>query len=388
MALRVLYVTNNEMGLIADGRMTALPSERIAQYERASRQLEERHEWKSSGEGAQFMNKTNPYAGASSRTGQVTAVSPLNGQEMLYTAVFAESGGIYRKDYAQPDAAEGMVLGNIGLFVRELHARGDSVVFCADSTQGQRHIGMLQLDKPGYIFLTEGDTQDGNPFLSPDGQWVYYASAGFARNEAGAVVQLGPMGLLRVRADSTALEELEASEAFDYLRPKVGPDGSLYYIKRPYTLPPSQASLKSLLMMPVHFVVGFVRFFAMFGKLFSNAGQTPASPANGPVQVKNRSEEEATIDGVRVQIGKALRENEKQGDKHPGLVPRTWELIRQAPDGTKACLRRGVIDYDLTGDGGVVLTNGRHVLHLGADGTETLLAKRDMLLRVAVAPEA
>ncbi len=382
MSDRALYLTKDEMGLYADGRAGALPSQRIAQYERNLHDLETRYAWRSSGEGARFTHQTNPYAGASQQTGVITAIAPLDG-EMIYAVNYPELGGIYRKDYGAPAADEGFILGDMALRIHDLHARGHDIAAAVDDARGQRHIALLSSERAGLRLVTEGDTVDSGPFLAGDG-WLYYASAGLARDEKGAMLAQGPAALLRMRPDTGALEVVAESPDFDYLRPKVAGDGALYCVRRPYRKGGAQArggSLLDALLSPFRFVASIGKGLALLGRLLGG-GPAPAEPATGGAKAKNRAKEKMTLNDLRVEINKSLRENEQRGDPHPGYAPGNWELVRVGADGDMARVRRGVIDYDPCTDGGFLVTNGRYLLKIGADGQETVLAKDKTMLRV------
>lgn len=58
----------------------------------------------------------------------------------------------------------------------------------------------------------------------------------------------------------------------------------------------------------------------------------------------------------------------------PSLVPRTWQLVRQANQGTPEVLAEGVLSFDLAADGTIVYTNGSAIYRISADG------KRERLL--------
>ena len=46
---KIVYLNDGEMGVITGGGASALTSQRMAQYQRTLRQLEEQHAWKTSG---------------------------------------------------------------------------------------------------------------------------------------------------------------------------------------------------------------------------------------------------------------------------------------------------------------------------------------------------
>lgn len=383
MKTAVLYLTLDEMGIVDEQGVRALPALRLTQHEEKMRELEMRHAWKTTGEGAQFMGKQNPYPDAAAAKGKVTAIAPL-GHEMIYAAAFPSAGGIYRKDFAAPDSEEPYVFVDQAMRMHDLHVRDHRIAVSVDTVRGERHIGLLHTDKPGMQLLTDGDTVDSAPFITADGTSIEYASSGYARDEAGKIIAQGPSALLRLSLFAGTLDVLHESPAHDYLRPKRAPDGTLYCIRRPYRQGDNQGgSLKDALLSPFRFMLGIGRFFSLIGRAFSNQ---PAKPnqASTNVKAKQQSGEDMMINGIRVQVDKAMREAEQRGDKHPGYAPGDWELVRETPAGGFETLRKGVIDFDFLPDGGIVLTNGRYILKL-ENGEETVLAKDRTVLRVAAA---
>jgi len=80
----------------------------------------------------------------------------------------------------------------------------------------------------------------------------------------------------------------------------------------------------------------------------------------------------------------ALKENSAKGDAYPGIAPRTWERTRLEKDGSLTCVRKGVIDFDLTGNGEVVFSNGKFLIRINREGKEQVIEKVDLVNRVRV----
>ena len=92
----LVYIAQGDMGIVKDGKASPLPSQRLKQYERVLRSLEERHAWKTEGAGARFMGQRNPYAGLSEEKGRVTAMAAFDGQ-LIYASETGDSGGPLQK---------------------------------------------------------------------------------------------------------------------------------------------------------------------------------------------------------------------------------------------------------------------------------------------------
>jgi len=72
-----------------------------------------------------------------------------------------------------------------------------------------------------------------------------------------------------------------------------------------------------------------------------------------------------------------------------GLVARTWELLKKPAAGEAQIqiLERGVLSFDIRGDGSIVYTDGSRIFLLDAARAKTLLAKDQFISQVLAVPE-
>jgi hypothetical protein len=54
------------------------------------------------------------------------------------------------------------------------------------------------------------------------------------------------------------------------------------------------------------------------------------------------------------------------------LVPRSWELIKAAKDGTQSCVKKGVLDYTVLSGGDILFSNGQAIIRLSDKGEEVI----------------
>lgn len=374
--MKVLFLSDGEMSLWANGKVAALHSERLEKYISTARELENRNAWKYEGAGAQFQHQQNPYEAQRRVAEAACHVSALAfcGDEVLYALTTPDMGGLYVKPVDDDAAPEGSWLSERAFHPRDLHVQGDRVALALDTPQGECHIAVMNVGKSRYDVLTQGDTQDTAPFLCADGRTLYYASAGFARDEAGRIIAKGPSALLALNLRTGDLQELFVDDDTDYLRPKEGPEGCLYFIRRPY----EQAKPKRLTMGDRIRNVG--AFFKGVGKLFQFIGD-PEGAAKRTPRVAGQSTEAAQkrmLEGVLVDVTRVS--DAKTDDDERGCVPETWVLMRREADGTLTEIVKGVADYDFDGDT-LIYSDGRRIIRL-QDGKKTVLHKATFIPRL------
>jgi hypothetical protein len=67
------------------------------------------------------------------------------------------------------------------------------------------------------------------------------------------------------------------------------------------------------------------------------------------------------------------------------LVPRSWQLIRRAPNGDEQTIASGVVAFDLCDDGGLIHTDGMSVFYRApgaGEGADERLARGRFIERV------
>ncbi|MGN1019872.1 MAG: hypothetical protein ACI4O7_05830 [Aristaeellaceae bacterium] len=376
MSSRIVYLNDGEMGVINGGGASTLTSQRMAQYQRTLRQLEEQHAWKTSGAGAQFMGQTNPYAGADDQSAacRVTALTGLHGQ-LLYALTTPEMGGLYLKDPLDDGAQEGNWYSDRSFFVRDMDAHGGQIALALDSVGGECHIALMEEDRPAYRVITQGDTVDTAPWLSRrEKDVLYYASVGNGRNEDGMILAQGPSAILRLNLATGGLTELMADDHTDYLRPREAPDGALYFIRRPCQQKGNRPlSLGEKAKNVGAFFRGVGMFFRAIADPKGAANSKPVLSGGAKAMHQNRTLEGQTLDV-------SLPADPAEQDR--GCVPDSWALMRRAPDGMLTEVARGVADYAFDGDA-LVYSDGRRIFRV-REGRREKLCQGTFISRLAV----
>ena len=99
----------------------------------------------------------------------------------------------------------------------------------------QAHIAVMRADGSALTELTDGDSVDAAPSWTPGGsRRLVYQSAGVGRDAAGRIVALAPSAIHELDVDRGEVRTLAESPTHDFLSPRVGSDGTLHYIRRPW----------------------------------------------------------------------------------------------------------------------------------------------------------
>ena len=370
----ILYTSNNCFYVIADTGVTEFSSEKIVKYCSTIKSISRRNEWKTSGAGARFMDAYVPEYDEDS-TKKQTRINGVSGcgNEVIYSATMGQVCGIFRKPL-QKDAPEGHIVTNRDIQIYKISAFGGN---CAASVgdRHERHIAVFSIDTGQYRELTEGEVLEDYPSYSRDGGKIYFSTAGLAISPEGATVGVGAYGIFCYYNNSNEMDELLASDKFDYIAPKEDNEGNLLFIKKPYRNASRNSNIIiDILLFPIRIIKaigGLLNYFSVaFGGEPLRSGKTARD-----VKTKQKSEKDLFIDGNVVNAQQILKENQRRGEKYPGIIPHSWELIRLDENGNQSCLKKGVMDYAICKNGDIVYSNGNAVIRLYADGGEKLIEK-------------
>lgn len=355
----------------------------------------EQNEWKYNGQGAAFTGSAMPHASASEAVSsifsRVNCVGEYKGN-LLYSIDIDSTNGIYRK--STESESEGIVLCSSSTAYRSFDIKGDRLIASA-AFAGESHIGVLDLTTGRFDTYTEGHVRDSSPVWSAtDSNKIYFCSAGLPENEktapdeknaprgisqmvdemySSSSVTLGPSAICLLDISEGRLDELLSDNGYNFTSPFSAPDGSLYYIRRPYKYNSGGSSfgcLADILMLPVRLFQALFGFLNVFSAKYS--GKTLSRS-----DVKQKSDDQLMIDGNLINAERELKENARRGDKNPGIIPRSWDLRRLDKDGNDTLIRSGVAAYKFCTDGSILISNGSHILRVDENGREEKLLAAD-----------
>ncbi len=253
-------------------------------------------------------------------------------------------------------------------------------IACAiEVDNGLSNIAIMQADGSNLRQITEGDSIDRSPSWIPgEGERLLFQSAGIGWSAEGIVAGQGPYRIEQLDLARGDIETLVEHDELDLLSPRKDADGHLYYIERPYQGPESFSVWRFLLdiiLFPFRLLRALFAFLNVFSLLFSGK----------PLATGGRRQEQAQQDlhrmmlwGRMVDAQRNLRRENGEADAG-ALVPSSWRLMRQTPEGETSCLARGVVAFDLAPDGTIVYTNGSTIYHLSQDGEKAELASGRMI---------
>ncbi len=378
----ILFSNGREMGRIQEGKPVPAPSQRYERYCQAEREIERQHQWKKNSEsrGALsfpegfFTQMGYPQLENRGPVPRVGGMALLGGT-LYYTLHVGGVGGLYTKDPAAPEKPEGVIVHRQGMLTHGLSWNGASFAVTVEDGPW-RHLGFLTLPRGELTVVTEGETVEEGPSWSRDLQQVWFSSAGCGRDAAGASTGLGPAAICRLDANTMELTEVYCSPEHKCLSPKEGADGSLYFLRRPLREEKESHPIRDAVLAPGKVMKAVGGWLDLFTQRY--AGETLRS--GGDAKAKQKSPEELLIEGNLINVQRTLEENQSRGEKFPGLIPRSWELVRLAPGSREPeTVKRGVLTYALLPGGGLALSNGRHLFSLAPGGGEELLAEVPMV---------
>jgi hypothetical protein len=232
-----------------------------------------------------------------------------------------------------------------GLFICEDH----SILTTKENSDGTMHLVRLDPDGVREQVLTSGDCRDENPFQY--GSTVYYQSSGIARTADGIIAAVGNATINRLDVESDDIETLLESPKFDYLLPRVAPDGTIYCIQTPYQTGPAyplRYRLLDILLFPWRLSVAIFGFLNVFSILFA---KKPLTSAGGP-DVKQQDISRRIIHNRMVNAQETWRKEKKKV-----AVSKDWKLVKLV-DGQLTELASNVLWFDIDDNGGPIYTDG------------------------------
>lgn len=394
------YISNGRMYEYRDGDVTEIGSGILESYKTKVKDSAERNEWKYTGTGAAFTGTFRQGASADDAVSAIYSFVNCIGThdgDIIYSLDIDNTNGIYRKPQGGSSAEEGIVLCSSNLSHKDFDIRGDLMV-ATSAFAGESHIGVLDMKSKRFVTYTEGHSLDVTPVWSRvSTNKIYFCCIGLPEdtaprnentermnygqilNEMYAPVEeqtnRGPSSICVLDISRGTLDEVLADNKYDYTHPASTRDGSIYYIRKPYS--PGTGGrdalgcLVDIVMLPVRLFEALFGFLNVFSAKYS--GKT-LSRSN----VKSRDEGKMFIDGNLINAERELKNNAKRGDKNPGIIPRSWELRRLAPNGEDSLVRAGVTAFrvdEATGD--ILFSNGSAVLKLDKNGKEERIVKAD-----------
>jgi hypothetical protein len=228
---------------------------------------------------------------------------------------------------------------------------------------GTANIAIMPVNGARPNEITEGDSLDLAPRWLPNRNKVLvYQSAGIARNSQGSFIDRSPFRIEQLDFSTQDIICLVEDEKYDFLEPQMTQDGTLFYIRRPYSFKREQITvwsiIKDILLLPLRLantIYQIVNFFALTftGKPLIKIGEVQPSAT-----------QQMEVWGDLIDLQKLpKRKNYQEGDAS-GLVPDSWQLICKTSDGTEKVISEGVSYYDLTNDGSIIYTNGNAIYGL------------------------
>ena len=301
---------------------------------------------------------------------------------LLYFLKDEHVGGLFRREPESGREQRVLLRQNLALADLCLSAEGTRLAASMQHGDGIANIVLMNADGSELREVTGGDTIDTAPTWIPDApKRLLFQSSGLARNAQGYIEAQGHASIQKLDLDTGSLSPILEDPAYDYLRPRVDPAGSLYYIRRPFALPTYGASkvLLDVLLFPFRLLRAVFHYLNFFSLMYS---RKPLTGASGPeVQADMK---QILLQGKRIDAEKALREA-RPVNGVPSLVPDDWILVRRSQAGEERVLATNVASFDLAPDGTVMYSNGRGVFVIEPDGRSSVAMSGELVGEVAAA---
>lgn len=376
--MKFLFSDGSDICVYDDGKITRRGSKFIENFKAASINVERAKSWKHSGEGARFRGDEHPDADNISFTENINGIYPTGDGQAVYSFSVNQTSGIYKIDPFDEKGEETHVINSVDyVFSGGCLDISSGLLATSVSRNGYNSdIALFDLKSGDWRTLTEGDTLDEYPFISPeDGNIIYFTSRGVGRDMQGSFAGYSPAAICKLNISALDIEEVAASEKYGYIKP-VTHGGKLYAIRIPAKEKKPNPIIE-ILLIPFRIIQAIANFINVFVRAFT--GKSLASGGSNPAKGREYDSRKEYVKGNLINAEKESKRNAKKDKKDYGFIPLSWQLV-EVESGT--VIKSGIADYDILEDGTFIVTNGKRVFAV-KDGKSKKLADADCCLCVA-----
>jgi hypothetical protein len=345
---------------------------------------QQRHAWKMGGDGEKFLSNVMLWGRAPKDPAAVRiAITSLcrgsTAGQMLYSLETDDLCAVLSLENLGEE--ERRLWNKNDKRISHLCVAADGAVACSVRHPfGTANLAVRLNDESGFSEATEGDSLDAAPRWIPgEGRRLVFQSAGIGRDRHGNFAGLAPFSIQHLDIDSGDMKTLAEDSANDLLTPQMTADGTLYYIRRPYTtgreINPLRM-LKDIVLFPFRLGYAVFHYLQVFSMIYTGKKLTGAG---GP-QTRQLDAKEMMIWGNRV----SAELTAKTDDDAPDLVPKSWQLVRERKNYDPEVLAKGVLAYDLAPDGSAVYSNGSAIFIRDPQGRTQRVHVERLIEQVAI----
>ena len=345
---------------IFDGEKTVkYKSGYIERYKENAEASRRNAEWKTSGEGAIFRGDTRGY-GQSEATFDcaISGVYPTESDDWVaYSFEINGASGIYKKCLSDDKSPETHVINSNDLKFGGGMLQTSTQQLAVSIKRGYYNsdIALFDLNTGDYKCVTDGDTLDIDPYISPDEKGIiYFSSRGAGRDAHGEFVKFSPSAICKLDLNRMEVDEIKSSPNYHYFKP-ASFGGKLYAIKAPVKEKRGNPILE-IILIPWRILQGIASFINIFVKATTGKGITEGGP--NPAKGKDYDSRKIEIAGNLIDVDKQLKKNASKKDVDYGFIPKSWQLVEVE---SGEVIKSGVGDFDIADDGTIIATNGRRI---------------------------
>lgn len=377
--IKFTFVDGQDICVFDGEKANKYDSAYIVRYKQNAENARRSSEWKHSGEGAIFRGDSTvesnyePVFDCS-----ISGVYPMADDDWVaYSFTVNGTSGIYKKCLTDPKTPETHVINsnNLAFAGGTLNSVTNSLAISVQRGYYNSDIAIFDLNCDDYKTVTDGDTLDTDPYISPDDyNVIYFASRGVGRSNRGEFVELSSSCICKLDLAAMTVDEIACSRNYNYFKP-VYHGGKLYAIKAPVKEKRGNAFVEFLLF-PWRILQAIASFINIFVTATTGKGLTEGGP--NPARGKDFDSRKIEIAGNLIDVEKNLKKNASKKDSDFGFIPKSWQLIEV--DSGKV-IKNGIADFDIAEDGTIIATNGRRIFAI-KDGKCQKVCNAEMCIKV------
>lgn len=385
--MKIVYNDGLKLITYENGKTCEFGCEFHEKYIDAAKKEAKNSEWKTQGQGARFMGAQRNINPEKADVSYYNSVSFYNSPDKLIFSVTVNGlSGVLTKDLTAETDSEGHIIHSRDeMFCGAAPgADGNSFATCVKENFVNSHLAVYNLAADDYSTVTDGDSADFDAVYSvKNPNVIYFSSKGAGRDGEGEFVKYSPSSVYSFNTMSGEVDEVLSDSDKSLVKFKDDKNGNFYYIVKPEKQEKRGfwGTMLDIVLIPWRILKAIFNFFEFFTIAFTGKGFSEKS--NNPAKPRDKSQKELFIEDNFINAEEEYKKNLRHKDNFAGIAPWDWKLVKRSPSGEETVIKNGVIDYCLLRDGGVIYTNGKHVIKL-ADGKTEKIADAALCTKVAV----